>query len=152
MAKYWEDYYVGEKFVTCGRTISEGMINVIAGLAGFTLPIFWDEEAAQKSRFGTRIAPGRVTLLIMGGLEEQSNFWDEETMIALVGIDRVRIRAPLRAGDTLRVYGEVLEKKETGNPEHGIITHRSTCKNQRGEVVAETETTHLVKRRNKDST
>jgi acyl dehydratase len=110
------------------------------------LPIFWDEEEAKKTAFGTRIAPGRITLLIMGGLEEQSGFWDEETMIALVGIDQVKIKGPLKAGDTLKVHGEVIEKRETKNQLRGIIVHRSICKNQKGEIVAETETTHLVAR------
>jgi acyl dehydratase len=146
MAKYWENYQIGEKFITPGRTISEAMLNIIVGLAGFTLPIFWDEEEAKKTAFGTRIAPGRITLLIMGGLEEQSGFWDEETMIALVGIDQVKIKGPLKAGDTLKVHGEVIEKRETKNQLRGIIVHRSICKNQKGEIVAETETTHLVAR------
>ena len=149
MSKYWEDYQVGEQFVTPGRTISEGMLNTIVGLAGFTLPLFWDEEEAKKTAFGTRIGPGRITLLFMGGLEEQSGFWDEETMVALVGIDKVKITSPLRAGDTLRVYGEVIEKRETKNPGRGIVVHRSVCKNQKAETVAETETTHLVKRKPK---
>lgn len=147
MPKYWEDYTVGEKFTTPGRTISEGMINIITGLAGFTVPLFWDEEEAKKTVFGTRIAPGRLTLLVMGGLKEQSGFWDPETMIALLGIDKVRITAPLKAGDTIRVEGEVVEKRETKNPGRGIVIHQSVCKNQRGEVVVETETTHLVKRK-----
>ena len=119
MSKYWEDYQVGEKFVTPGRTISEGMLNTIIGLAGFTLPLFWDEEEAKKTAFGTRIGPGRITLLFMGGLEEQSGFWDEETMVALVGIDKVKITSPLKAGDTLRVYGEVIRKEGNQEPRQG---------------------------------
>jgi len=147
VSRYWEDYEAGEEFVTPGRTIGEGAINIIAGLAGFTLPLFWDEEEAKKTAFGTRIAPGRIILLFMGGLEEQCGFWDEETMVALVGIDKVRITSPVRAGDTLKVYGEVIEKRETKNPNRGIVVHRSVCKNQKEETVAETETTHLVKRK-----
>jgi acyl dehydratase len=85
----------------------------------------------------------------MGGLEEQSGFWREESLVGLVGIDKVRITGPLRAGDTLRVYGEVTGKRETKNPERGIIVHRSLCQNQKGETVAETETTHLVRRKAK---
>ena len=55
----------------------------------------------------------------MGGLEEQSGFWDEETMVALVGIDKVKITNPLRAGDTLRVYGEVIRKEGNQEPRQG---------------------------------
>jgi len=147
MSKYWEDYEVGEKFITPGRTVSQGMIDIMLGLAGFTLPLFWDEEEAKKGAFGTRIAPGRLTLLIMGGLEEQGGFWDDETLIALLGIDKVKITSPLKSGDTIRIQGEVIEKRPTKNPERGIVIHRSTCRNQRGDTVAETETTHLVKRK-----
>ena len=147
MPKYWEDYAVGEKFTTQGRTVGQGVIDIIAGLAGFTLPWFWDEEEAKKTVFKTRVAPGRMILLMMGGLEEQAGFWDHRTLIALLGIDNVKIRAPLKAGDTIRVECEVTEKKETRNADRGIIIHRSTCKNQRGEVVAETEMAHLVKRK-----
>jgi acyl dehydratase len=147
VSRYWEDYKVGDKLTTPGRTVTDGMINIMAGLAGFKLPLFWDEEEAKKSIFGTRIAPGRITVLLMGGLEEQSQLWDDETMIALLGIDKVRITNPLKAGDTLRVEVEIIEKRETKNPERGIIIHRSICENQRDETVAQTEATHLLKRR-----
>ena len=123
MPKYWEDYAEGERFTTPGRTVSQGMIDTIAGLAGFTQTFFWDEEAAAKTLFKTRVAPGRMTLLMMGGLEEQAGFWDDETLIALLGIDKVRVTAPLRAGDTIRVEAEVIEKRETKNAGRGIIAH-----------------------------
>jgi len=147
MPRYWEDYAVGEEFTTPGRTVTDAMISVIIGLGGFTVPFFWDEEEAKKTVFGTRIAPGRLTLLLMGGLEEQSGFWDHQTIGALLGIDKVRLKGPLKAGDTIRVEGEVIEKRETRNPDMGIIISRSVCRNQKGEVLMEAQTTHLVKRR-----
>ncbi|PIU54940.1 MAG: dehydratase [Chloroflexi bacterium CG07_land_8_20_14_0_80_51_10] len=145
--KYWEDYNVGDKFKTPGKTITEGAISIMVGLGGYIMPLFLDEEECKKGIFGTRIAPGRLTVFMMGGLEEQSDMWDEDSIIALVGLDKVRVKAPLRAGDTLRVEMEVTEKRETRKPDRGIIIHRSVCKNQKGEEVAETETAHMVKRR-----
>ena len=147
MTRYWEDYNVGDRFKTPGRTITESMISLMVSLGGYNQPFFLDEEEAKKSIFGGRIAPGRMTIFMMGGLEEQSGMWDEETMLALMGIDKVRVKAPLRPGDTLRVEMEITEKRETSRPDRGIIIHRSVCKNQRGEEVAETEAAHLVKRR-----
>ena len=149
MPKYWENFTLGEKFATPGRTMGEGIISVISGLAGFTVPFFWDEEEAKKSIFGTRVAPARLTLLVMGGMEEQSGFYDYDTLIALLGLDKIRVKAPLKAGDTIRVHGEVIGKTETKNPDRGIIVHRSTCVNQKGEVIAESEATHLIQRRPK---
>jgi acyl dehydratase len=145
--KYWEDYNIGDKFETPGKTITEAAISIMIGLGGYTLPLFLNEEEAKKTMFGSRIAPGRLTLFMMGGLEEQSGMWDEETMIALLGIDKVRAKAPLRAGDTISVEMEVIDKRETKSPDRGIIVHKSICRNQKDEEIMEVETTHLVKRR-----
>jgi acyl dehydratase len=146
MGKYFEDFNVGDKFVTPGKTITEGAIATMVGLAGFVLPLFNDEEYARTTIFGGRIAPGRLTLFVMGGLVEQTGLF-EDTVIALVGLDNIRFRAPLRAGDTIRVEIEITAKKETSRSDRGLITHRETCRNQRGEIVVEAESTHLLKRR-----
>jgi len=146
MTRYWEDYNVGDKFETPGRTVTEAAISIMVGLGGYLAPFFLDEEAAKKTVFGGRVAPGRLTIFFMGGLEEQSEMWGE-TVIALMGIDKIRIKAPLRAGDTIRVEMEVTEKRETKRPDRGLIVHKSTCRNQRGEVIVETETSHLLMRR-----
>ena len=82
----------------------------------------------------------------MGGLSEQTGIW-EETVVALVGFNNVRFTGPLRAGDTIRVEMEITDKRETKSPDRGIIVHKEICRNQRGEIIAEAEVTHLVRRR-----
>lgn len=146
MGKYFEEFNMGDKFVTPGKTITEGAITMMVGLAGFVIPLFNDEEYAKTTIFGGRIAPGRLTLFVMGGLVEQTGLF-EDTVIALVGINNVRVRNPLRAGDTIRVEMEITGKKETSRPDRGIIVHKELCQNQRGEIVAEAEVSHLMKRR-----
>ncbi|MBW1681668.1 MAG: MaoC family dehydratase N-terminal domain-containing protein [Deltaproteobacteria bacterium] len=146
MSKYFEDFTVGETFRTPGKTVERGTIDLMIGLAGFTVPLFNDALYAEKSVFGERIAPGRLTLFIMGALEEQMGIYDE-TVIALVGIDKVRFKAPLRAGDTIHVEFEVKDLKPSRKPDRGIMVHRSRCVNQRGEVLVECEAAHLMKRR-----
>ena len=64
-----------------------------------------------------------------------------------MGLDKVRFKGPLRAGDTIYVEFEVIELKETSRPDRGIMVHRSQCINQRGEVLIENEATHLMRRR-----
>jgi len=146
VSKYFEDFRVGEVFRSPAKTITESAITMMVGLAGFTIPLFNDEEYAKKTPFGTRIAPGRMTLFIMGGLEEQIGIYDE-TVVALVGLDKVRFKAPLKAGDTIHVEFEITELKETRRPDRGLMVHKSRCLNQRGEVLIETEATHLMRRR-----
>ena len=144
--KYFEDIEVGDKFTTSGKTITDAAITFIVGLAGFTERFFHDEEYAKTTMFGGRIAPGRVTLLMMGALFEQTGMWDE-TLIALVGINNARITGPLRAGDTITVEIEIIAKRETSKKDRGVVTHKETCRNQRGEVLAVCEASHLIKRR-----
>jgi acyl dehydratase len=146
MSKYFEDFKLGEVFRTPGKTMTEGAIAMMVGLGGFTVPLFNDEEYASQTPFGSRIAPGRLTLFVMGGLEEQIGIYDE-TVIALVGLDKVRFKAPLRAGDTIHVEFEVINLKETSKPDRGIMVHKSKCLNQKGEVLIECEATHLMRRR-----
>lgn len=143
---YYEDFKVGDKFTTRGKTVTEALITLMVGLGGFTEPIFHDEEYARTTPFGGRIAPGRLTLYLMGGLEEQTGIY-EDGLIALVGIGNVRFQAPLRPGDTIRVEMEITAKRETKRPDAGLVTHKSRCLNQRGEVIVEAEASHLVKRR-----
>lgn len=144
---FYEDFKIGDRFETKGKTITEGAITVMVGLAGFTLPLHVDEEYCKKTTFGTIVPPGRLTLFVMGGLEEQTGIYAEE-VIALLGIDKVRFKAPLRAGDTVQVEMEVVDLKPTSKPDRGIMVHRSICLNQRGEVLVECEATHLIRRRN----
>ena len=146
MPKYFEDFRIGETFRSPAKTMGEGAITMMVGLAGFTLPLFHDEEYAKGTPFGSRIAPGRLTLFVMGGLEEQIGIYDG-TVIALVGLDKVRFKAPLRAGDTIHVEFEVVDLKGTSKPDCGIVVHKSQCVNQRGEVLIECEATHLMRRR-----
>lgn len=146
MSKYWEDFTIGEKFRSPAKTMTDAAITLMVALGGFTIPLFNDEEFAKKTPFGTRIAPGRLTLFVMGGLEEQMGIYDE-SVIALVGLDKIRFKGPLRAGDTIHVQFEVIDLKETSKRDRGIMVHRSVCLNQRGEILIECEATHLMRRR-----
>ena len=145
---YYDDFKVGDKFTTPAKTITEATIAIMIGLGGFTLPLFNDEEYAKTTIYQGRIAPGRMTLFMMGGLDEQLGIFDG-TVVALVGIDNVRIKNPLRAGDTIKVELEITRIRETKNRKYGIVVHKETCFNQRGEIVLEEEVTHLMLRKPK---
>lgn len=147
MARYFENYAVGDKIITPGRTVTEADISIILGISRYVEPFMIDEEYAKTTIFKTRIAPGRLILLMMGGLVGPSGVFDLETVIALVGINNIKFKNPLRAGDTIKVEVEITDKKETSRPERGVIIHKETCINQREEVLVEMEGTHLVKRK-----
>ena len=147
MGKYFEEFNIGDKFISPGKTVTDTLITTVVGLAGFNERFFHDEEHAKAyTPYGGRIAPGRLTLLLMGALSEQIGIWFD-TVIALIGLDDVKISAPLRAGDTIKLEIEIVDKRESRKADRGIIVHKETCRNQRGEVIAEAKTTHLVRRK-----
>jgi len=142
--KYFEDFKVGDKFTTPRKTATEAMITLATALGGYTNPLFLDEETAKNSRFGGRIAPGRLSFFLMGGLEEEA-VW-QDTPGILVGVNNMTFKNPLRAGDTIRCEIEILELRETSKAQWGIEKHKSTLLNQKNEVICEHEATHLVER------
>jgi len=145
---YFEDFELGQKFVTVSRTITEADIVLHSGLSGDYNLVHTDENFARQAGFKGRIAHGHLTLAILLGLESRLHLY--ERAIAFLGIDKLRFTAPVYPGDALRSDIEVIAKRETKNVEKGIITIRSMCKNQKGEVVLEGEFTYMLPRRAKN--
>jgi acyl dehydratase len=140
--KRFGEIMVGDRFKSPSKTISETAITLCVGLAGMTAPFFNDMEAAGKTALGWPAAPGRMTLMMMGGLEEQTEIFAEPAI--LIGLNNVRFRKTVMAGDTIRIEMEITEKKETSKPGQGLVVHRSICKNQKDEVVMEVDNVHIV--------
>ena len=68
--------------------------------------------------------------------------------IANLGWKEIRLTHPLYAGDTLYSESEVLDRRESkSRPDAGVVTVRTTGKNQEGVVVCTFERTILVARR-----
>ena len=147
MSKYYEDYQIGESAETCPRTVTEADLSIMLGIARYMEPLMIDEEFAKKSHFGTRIAPGRLILLFMGGAAGQTGIFGLENLIGLVGFDNIKFKNPLRAGDTIRTVIEITGKKVTSKPGRGIIFHTETCYNQNDEVLATLDCAHLIAQR-----
>lgn len=132
--RYFEDHRIGDKFVTPSRTITETDIVLFAGLTSDYNALHTDQAYAVKSVFKGRVAHGMLTLSIVMGLISRLGL-GEGTMVALVGIDDVRFRAPVRIGDTLKCTTTVISKKGVSNPKHGLVTFRQEAQNQDDKVV-----------------
>jgi acyl dehydratase len=147
LVKYWEDYNIGDKFVSPGRTLTEDMISVLIGLGGYNLSFFWDEEFGKRTLWGGRVVPGPLILFLMFGQEQQAGAWDDETIMYVLGINKATFKTLVRPGDTLTTQVEIIDKRETKRLDRGIIFHRDVCWNQKGEEVAMVEVAHMIKRR-----
>jgi acyl dehydratase len=126
--KYYDDFEVGEKIVTRGRTITEADIVMFAAFSGDWYPLHTDVEYAKKGPFGERIAHGMLVLSATSGLMPLYDM----AIVAFYGMDKVRFAAPTKIGDTLHLEMEVLEKTDKGDA-GGVVTLKSSAKNQRGE-------------------
>jgi acyl dehydratase len=137
--KHLEDFQVGETYNTASRTVTEADIASFANLSGDFASIHTDEEFSKKnSIFKGRVAHGLLTLSMASGLFVHSIIF-EETVMACLGMRNLRFVKPVRAGDSIAVELQVVNKKKTSKPEKGIVTFRESVKNQIGEVVIEGE-------------
>lgn len=109
----YDDVSVGETFTTPSVSVTPAVAQSLIDTAGYTHPLFTDPAFAAASPFGKRPLPGQAVLLLMGGLVEQSNRFDD-TVIALIGMDSATFRAPAFEGDELSVQVTITAKEERG--------------------------------------
>lgn len=139
--KYFEDFAVGEEFLTPGRTLTESDVVAYAGLSGDYNQLHTDEEYAKRnSIFGTRIVHGLLGLSIVEGLKFRLGLFEGTSLASLEWT--WRFTKPIFIGDTVKVSVRIAEKRMTHKPDRGIVKEEVRLLNQAGETVAEGE--HLV--------
>jgi acyl dehydratase len=143
---YWEEWEIGAEFESPARTVTEADIVAFAGLSGDYNPLHVNEEYCRTTIFGGRIAHGPLIYAIAAGLLFQLHLYDD-TLIAFLGFESLKFTKPVKPGDTIRARIKVLEKRETSNPDRGVMKRRLEVLNQRGEVVQEGIQAFLLKRR-----
>jgi 3-hydroxybutyryl-CoA dehydratase len=125
----FDQYEVGETWVSRGRTITETDIVNFAGVSGDFFSLHTDKEYAKGTPFGQRIAHGLLVLSISTGLME----FVPGIIQAFYGIEHLRFTAPTFIGDTIYVELEVLDKQERKSG--GLLTVRTEVKKQTEETV-----------------
>ncbi|MFZ2157315.1 MAG: MaoC/PaaZ C-terminal domain-containing protein, partial [Bradyrhizobium sp.] len=101
MGRYYEEFEVGQTFVTEKRTISDADISAFAELSGDHNKLHIDEDYAKTTPFKTRIAHGPLGFAIATGLSYSTGLFDGTTL-ALLGVEW-SFTAPIFPGDTLHV-------------------------------------------------
>jgi len=132
--RYFDDFAVGDRFVSDGKTLSEAEI-LDFGFRYDPQPIHMDTVAAEASQYGGLIASGFQTLVIGFRLMWQTNLFNACSM-GSPGMDEVRWLKPVRPGDTLKTTCEVLETRPSASkPDRGIARIKYTISNQADEAV-----------------
>lgn len=146
--RYFEDFEVGDEFVSPARTITSTDIVNFACLTGDFNEVHTNFEYCKTTPFGQPIAHGPLIYGIMGGLQYASGI-NDGTMLALLQIDGWRMLAPVMHGDTIRLHSRVAEKKESSKLDRGVVSFMRQCIKQDGTVVQEMKATLMYKRRPK---
>lgn len=141
----FEDYEIGDRFTTLGRTIEIADILTFAGLTGDYYPLHVDEEYARTTQFNGRIAQGPLTFSMAVGLVALSGSYGT-SVEALLGCDDLRALRPVRPGDTLRVRVEIVGAEASSKPEFGKISLAYDVVNQDNETVMTFTWNVLVRR------
>jgi acyl dehydratase len=136
-ALFFDEFEVGQSWLSPRRTITEADIVMFAGMTGDFNPVHTDEEFAKRTPFGTRILHGPAVFAIATGLEFRLGL-KEGTAIAFLGMTW-DLKAPVKIGDTIHVYQRVDAVRPTKNPSRGIVNFWVEVRNQRDEVCQQGE-------------
>lgn len=144
--RYFEDFEIGHIYEhRPGRTITDADNVWFTLLTMNTHPAHFDYELSKDTEFGKPLVVSPLTIALMTGMSVSDT---SGKAIANLGWDEVRMTHPLFVGDTLYCESEILEKRESkSRPEQGIVTFKTTGKNQDAVVVSHYKRSVLVWKR-----
>lgn len=140
---YFEEFEVGQKFISTGRTVTESDIVSFAGLSGDFNQIHIDAEYSKNSPAGQRVAHGLLGMAIASGLAVQTGVM-EGTIIYFREINEWKFVKPIFIGDTIHVELEVLETKALPRIGGGSVVIGLAVKNQKDETSMKGTWTVLI--------
>ena len=141
-----EDFKVGDVYEhRPGRTILEADNAWFTLLTLNTHPLHFDAAYAARTEFGRPLVNSCLTLAMVTGMSVSDL---SQKAVANLGWDKVRLTAPVFAGDTIYAESEVLEVRESkSRPTQGVVTVRTTGKKADGTTFMTFERSILVPRR-----
>ncbi|WP_416899307.1 MAG: MaoC family dehydratase [Minwuia sp.] len=143
---YFDDYALGDRYVTDSVTVTEGQILRFA--REYDTQLFHTNvAAADESHFGGLIGSGFQTLNLSFALFFKLQLV-QPAAVGGAGIDGLRWRKPLRPGDTIHVECEVIDLVPSASrPDRGTVRMRHDTFNQDGDVIMTLECLHILQTR-----
>jgi acyl dehydratase len=141
---YFDDFEVGQVHTTMGRTVTEADVVNFVGVSGIFEELFINAEFAKNSSlFKGRAVPGMLIMVVAEGLYVQTGHTHQGR--AFLGLDELRITAPVVCGDTIRAEVSVGSVRPSqGRPGHGILALRHRVLNQHGIEVMSYKTARML--------
>jgi acyl dehydratase len=144
--RFFEDFSVGDVIEhQLGRTITQTDNIWFTLLTMNTNPMHFDAEYARTTEYGRPLVNSCLTLSLVTGLSVSDI---SQNAMANLGWDEVKLPAPVFEGDTIRARTQILEVRQSrSRPALGVVTFRTTGRNQREETVIEFRRSILVYKR-----
>jgi acyl dehydratase len=131
---YLDDLRPGQTFALGRRSVTREAIVEFAA-AWDPQPFHLDEAAAKASIYGRLIASGWHTVCVFMRMFADG-LLNRTAAVGSPGIDELRWRKPVFAGDSLEAGVEVLEVRPSrSRPERGVARIRCVVRNQGGDEV-----------------
>lgn len=131
---YLEKFEIGQRYPHhWGRTLDIADSTLFSTTLAYWLPLYLNEEFAVAQGHPSRpINPFLVLCTVVGlSVEDLS-----ESAGPFLGIEECEFPTPVYAGDTLTAESVVTDTRlSASRPGRGIVTWRTTGRNQRGEVA-----------------
>lgn len=148
---YVDDLRISDRICSDrGRTITECDLVTFSAFSGDWSSLHTDVEwCAANSPFHDRIAHGFLTLSVATGLEFTMFGGQQDKVLALYGVDRVRFVRPVSIGDTIHVENEIVGIEDKDKT-RSVVVIRQEIRNQQNEVVVTLDKRMLMKKRSYD--
>lgn len=144
--RYFEDFKVGDRFVSAEHTMTEAAIIDFARQWD-PQPFHVDPEFSRGWTYGGLIASGLHTMSATLRLWLDLGVF-KACSLGSPGLGEVQFPRPVRPGDTLHVVTDIVQLRASASRlDRGIARIRQVTVNQRSEPVLEQETTVFLKRR-----
>lgn len=152
MPSYYEDLRVGTEFISPSKALRQADIDRFAGLTGDSNSIHVDLKRARESIFGGTIAHGLFVLSAALGLWYEMGV-TRDSLIALIGIENVMFKAPVRPGDRFHLVSRVASRRPSrSRRDAGIVKLQDSVVDDQGGPLVDFERILLVKKSPRERT
>ena len=142
--RWFEDFSLGERFVSPSRTMTEAIFAAFQTASGDTHPVHYDVEYCRARGMPNLLAHGFQTLIHTAPGAGMFPFMVEDSLVGFLE-QSSRFLKPVYAGDT--IYPALEVSKLTPGRTTGVVALESSVFNQRRELVLEGMQTFLIRKR-----
>ncbi|SAH93699.1 acyl dehydratase [Bordetella ansorpii] len=140
---YFEDFQVGQRFQSSGRTLTEADLTMFSMISGDWNPIHADSVYAAGTRYGQRLLHGTLGIALATGMMHELGIF-HKSVVAMLSLKEWKFEKPIFIGDTLHLVLDIEGTSAGTSQRVGAIDRRMRMVNQNGDVVQDGRSEVLV--------